>query len=1036
MPALSRETLIRILCITLVAVTLALGLILAVAVVGGTLAETTPAESEEDAHFRPFFPEGTPDIGDIIGSLDPGDFTRDPETTTPADPDIPDVTLPEWESDFEWPTLPPSLETNPDWEVPTLPEDWDTLPEEWDTLPEEWGDLPYGPDDLADVLAGMDGSLDMPAGALAAGVASQLTVMEIYAEKTDTLYLKMQSFGAYNGRGWNEAGMYGGAIDVTGYSANYLPHFLMNEITPFAGYPLTVTPKMDVRVIPYYLVADGDMYQLQTSDVKAVGAYDQTYTLYYRPYGTHVYASLAPYYLASFEAAYSAYAEQSYLTIDDTTLAYMKLIIEEQGFDKNDPDIVEKVAAYIQNAATYNLAYDQNLDREPNVALAFLGAYKEGVCRHYATAATLLYRALGIPARYTVGFMTDVTAGETTAVKGADAHAWVEVYEAGFGWRYVEVTGSPAGSDPTNPPETGTGTSTGTGSGTLPPTDPTDDPSTWGDQIAGVNGSLAPAGNIPGAVKDGVVFWVNTHYAQRMLLKLKSFGNYTGLGFASVTETPPEIYGYTAAYLTGIYQYTQGLGTQQTVTIRSPQGTVAAPYYPSMSDAYNGRLSVGDTRITGTVGKNEEITVSFNPTFPGYIPNSVNSTLFAEYTAYAARNFTAVDSATAAYLNSLIAAQGWMDMSVEEVIPAVAAYLQAYYTLNPDYDVTLDYESNVVVAFLDTYREGSSRHFAAAATLIYRALGIPARYTVGYLVTTEAGQDTRVTGHDAYAWCEVYAEGIGWLAVDVAEYAKDVLPAITLKPVTENYLYDGESHSHSGTLTGFEAYEAMGYTYEAVVNGKRGACGAVSTVISSLILYDPAGNDVTNRFHITTESGILRVYVAELWFQSDSQTKTYDGIPLTTVAVSSLSGDLPEGYYVGITCTGSQTTVGTGYAAFDIRIWYRSGTGAPEDRTHYFIIHKQYGTLAVTPAPLTLKADDAEKVYDGTPLTADGISVIEGTLAPMDSIYSYTLEGSQTRVGRSENVITDIVIRNHYGEDVTACYAIETVAGSLKITAG
>ena len=885
----------------------------------------------------------------------------------------------------------------------------------------------------------MDGSLDMPAGALAAGVASQLTVMEIYAERTDTIYLKMQSFGAYNGRGWDEAGMYGGAINELGYSANYLPHYLMNEITPFSGYPLTITPKMEVRVIPYYIVASPELDQIQMSDVKAMGAYDQIYTLYYRPYGTHVYASMAGGNLSSFERDYAEFVERGYLEIDDTTMAYMKLVIEEQGFDPNDPDIIQKVATYIQNAATYNLAYNQNLDREPNVALAFLGAYKEGVCRHYATAATLLYRALGIPARYTVGFAADVTAGETTAVKGADAHAWVEVYEAGFGWRYVEVTGAPAGGDPTNPPETGTGTGIGIGTGgdvTEPPTDPALDPATWGDQMAGTKGDLAPSANIPDALWDSTVFWVDTYYAQRMLLKLKSFGDYTGQGFASVTETPPEIYGYTAAYLTGIYQYTEGIGTDQKVTIQSPMGTFAAPYYVSLSGGQNGVITVGDTRITGTAGKNEEITVSFNPTFLGYIPNSVNSTLFAEYTAYAARNFTAVDSATATYLNSLIEEQGWYALPPEEAIPAVAAYLQAYYTLNPDYDVTLDYESNVVVAFLDTYREGSSRHFAAAATLIYRALGIPARYTVGYLVTTEAGQDTRVTGHDAYAWCEVYVEGIGWLAVDVAEYAKDVLPAITLKPVTENYLYDGESHSHSGTLTGFEAYEAKGYTYEAVVNGKRGACGAVSTVISSLILYDPAGNDVTNRFHITTESGILRVYVAELWFQSDSLTKTYDGIPLTTVAVSSLSGDLPEGYYVGITCTGSQTTVGTGYAAFDIRIWYRSGTGAPEDRTHYFIIHKQYGTLTVTPAPLTLKADDAEKVYDGTPLTADGISVIEGTLAPMDSIYSYTLEGSQTRVGRSENVITDIVIRNHYGEDVTACYAIETVAGSLKITAG
>ena len=53
----------------------------------------------------------------------------------------------------------------------------------------------------------------------------------------------------------------------------------------------------------------------------------------------------------------------------------------------------------------------------------------------------------------------------------------------------------------------------------------------------------------------------------------------------------------------------------------------------------------------------------------------------------------------------------------------------------------------------------------------------------------------------------------------------------------------------------------------------------------------------------------------------------------------------------------------------------------------------------------------------------------------VDYIYSFTLEGSQTRVGRSENIITDIVIRNQYGDDVTACYAIETVAGILRVTA-
>ena len=43
------------------------------------------------------------------------------------------------------------------------------------------------------------------------------------------------------------------------------------------------------------------------------------------------------------------------------------------------------------------------------------------------------------------------------------------------------------------------------------------------------------------------------------------------------------------------------------------------------------------------------------------------------------------------------------------------------------------------------------------------------------------------------------------------------------------------------------------------------------------------------------------------------------------------------------------------------------------------------------------------------------------------------MEGSQTRVGRSENLITGIIIRNSDGEDVTLCYAIETLPGTLRV---
>ena len=124
----------------------------------------------------------------------------------------------------------------------------------------------------------------------------------------------------------------------------------------------------------------------------------------------------------------------------------MLKIIEAQGFSASDPDIINKVAKYIQQSATYNLNYNTAIDRAENPVIAFL-TEGEGVCRHYAKAATLLFRSMGIPARYTQGFVGDVKNGETVSITDETAHAWVEVYVADIGWVRVEVTGSSAGDE-------------------------------------------------------------------------------------------------------------------------------------------------------------------------------------------------------------------------------------------------------------------------------------------------------------------------------------------------------------------------------------------------------------------------------------------------------------------------------------------------------------------------------------------------------------------------------------------------------------
>lgn len=71
----------------------------------------------------------------------------------------------------------------------------------------------------------------------------------------------------------------------------------------------------------------------------------------------------------------------------------------------------------------------------------FLNESRRGYCMHYASAATLMLRAMGIPARYVSGFTAVSVPNKQVDVPDRAAHAWVEVWVSGFGWWYpVEVT--------------------------------------------------------------------------------------------------------------------------------------------------------------------------------------------------------------------------------------------------------------------------------------------------------------------------------------------------------------------------------------------------------------------------------------------------------------------------------------------------------------------------------------------------------------------------------------------------------------------
>ncbi|MDE7105337.1 MAG: transglutaminase-like domain-containing protein [Ruminococcus sp.] len=98
---------------------------------------------------------------------------------------------------------------------------------------------------------------------------------------------------------------------------------------------------------------------------------------------------------------------------------------------------------FIQNGYVYDLDYRKEVGDN---AEDFLFNTKTGVCYEYATAMTLLARAVGIPARYCEGFNMqtkynlDKEEDDLYVVTAKDAHGFPELYIKGFGWVSFEPT--------------------------------------------------------------------------------------------------------------------------------------------------------------------------------------------------------------------------------------------------------------------------------------------------------------------------------------------------------------------------------------------------------------------------------------------------------------------------------------------------------------------------------------------------------------------------------------------------------------------
>ncbi|MDY5575973.1 MAG: transglutaminase domain-containing protein [Lachnospiraceae bacterium] len=228
---------------------------------------------------------------------------------------------------------------------------------------------------------------------------------------------------------------------------------------------------------PYYSLTEkkggyvygGDGYEYRSKGVKGslseftgymledsqdIGKFLRTYGEYPQIMGTGETASEIKK-LKNLESDYAEYVEENYLDVPDTLTSVMeqfqkvKTVYNGQEVTLTCGDkqyrtlgyepYIQYVRKYFQNKKfTYNInIVRQNADAD---FIEEFMARKTGYCIHFASAAVMMFRSMGIPARYAEGFL--VKGGESLYYEVPDnaAHAWVEIYQEGLGWIPVEVT--------------------------------------------------------------------------------------------------------------------------------------------------------------------------------------------------------------------------------------------------------------------------------------------------------------------------------------------------------------------------------------------------------------------------------------------------------------------------------------------------------------------------------------------------------------------------------------------------------------------
>ncbi len=145
------------------------------------------------------------------------------------------------------------------------------------------------------------------------------------------------------------------------------------------------------------------------------------------------------------EASYREYVEANDLQLTNAALGVLGRIIG----DDDGPRTLSSIFGIIRDTLSDTISYSDGVttyNGNSDFLQYVLEQSRSGYDVHYATAAVLMFRYMGVPARYVEGYYispeeaSQMNAGEEYILDGSNAHAWAEYYLDGVGWLPFETT--------------------------------------------------------------------------------------------------------------------------------------------------------------------------------------------------------------------------------------------------------------------------------------------------------------------------------------------------------------------------------------------------------------------------------------------------------------------------------------------------------------------------------------------------------------------------------------------------------------------